>query len=93
MGGCDGGGGGACGCEGKEGGEGKGAGVGCAGMGDVCVGRGRREEEGGRERKGEETDSIEHQNSHKQSFFSGLDRYFHRIRKSCEMLLLVQTLS
>ena len=60
----------------------------------VCVGGSRRK--GGREGRGREeaTDSIEHQNSHKQSFFfSGLARHFHRIRKSFDTLPLVQTLS
>ena len=38
---------------------------------------------GGREGEGgeEAIDSIEPQNTHKQSFFSGLARHFHRIRQ------------
>ena len=57
----------------RGGGRGRrGVGVCCVGMGGVC---GRVEEkrmrEGGREGEGgeEASDSIEHQNSHKQSFF------------------------
>ena len=50
--------------------------------------RGGGEGEGGRERA---TDSMEPQNSHKQSLLSGLVRHFHIIRKSVDMLPLVQT--
>ena len=54
---------------GKEGGRGEGAGVGCVSLGGVCVWEGR----GGRRKEGEggeeATDSVEPQNSHKQSFF------------------------
>ena len=59
-----------------------------------CVWEGWRKE-GGREGEGgeEATDSVEPQNSHKKSFFSGLARHFHRIRKSFDTLPLVQTLS
>ena len=45
----------------------------------VCVGDvGGGKKEGGRE---EATDIIEHLNSHKQYFFSGLARHFHSIKK------------
>ena len=55
----------------------------------VCVGEVGR---GGRGREeGRATDSIEPQNSDQQSLLSGLVRHFHRIRKSFEMLLLVET--
>ena len=60
----------------------------------LCVGgRGGRRKEGGGEGEGEgqrATDSIEPQNSHKQSLLSSLVRLFH-IRKSFDMLPLVQT--
>ena len=66
-----------------------GVGVGCVGMGGVCGWR--RGEEGGRKGRGREeeraTDSIEPQNSHKQSILSGLVRHFHRIGKSFEFCL------
>ena len=60
----------------------------------VWEGEGGKKEgrEGGREGEGA-SDGIEHQSSHKQSFFSGLARHFHRIRFCFEMLPLVQTLS
>ena len=51
----------------------------------------RRGEEGGRKVRGMEeeraTDSMEPQNSHKQSLFSGLVRHFRRIGKSFEFCL------
>ena len=79
---------------GRAGGREKGGvGLGCMGMGGVC-GWGRREEEGGGEGEGggeRATDSIEPQNSHKQSLLSGLVRHFHIFRKSFDMLFLVQT--
>ena len=60
-------------CEaGRAGGRGRrGVGVGCVGMGGVCGREGGGKKEGGREGEGceEATDSIEPQNSHKQSFF------------------------
>ena len=78
---------------GRAGGREKG-GVG-VGMGGVCVGGGggRRKEGGGEGEGGREkaTYSIEPQNSHKQSLLSGLVRHFHIIRKSFDMLPLVQT--
>ena len=51
------------------------------------------QEEGGRRGRGRgerATDSVEPQNSHKQSLLSGLVRHFHN-RKSFDMLPLVQT--
>ena len=54
----------------------RGVGVGCVGMCGVCgweAGGGGREE-GEREGRGQLTDSIEHQNSHKQSLLSSLDQ-------------------
>ena len=63
--------------------------VGCVGIGCVCGWR--RGEEGGRKVRGMEeeraTDSMEPQNSHKQSLLSGLVRYFRRIGKSFEFCL------
>ena len=96
MGGSDGGGGGMW-LGGEEEGEGEGAGS----MGwCVCVGGRRREEEGGR-REGKEkggreeraTDSIEPQNSHKQSSLSGLVRHFHASRRDTEPILSSPTSS
>ena len=55
-----------------------------------CVGGGGERKEGGRARGMEEeraTDSMEPQNSHKQSLFSGLVRHFRRIGKSFEFCL------
>ena len=66
--------------EGRAGGRGRrGVGVGCVGMGGVCVcGRGGRRKEGGEEA----TDSIEHQNSHKQSLFFWLGSSLSQNQKS-----------
>ena len=56
---------------------------------------GRRKEGGGEGEGGKEraTDSIEPQNSHKQSLLSGLVRHFHIFRKNFDMVPLVQVLS
>ena len=71
----------------------RGVGVGCVVMGGVCGGGGRRKDGGRRGEGGGEgaTDSIEPKNSHKQSLLSGMDRHFHEIRTSFEVLSLVQT--